>query len=136
MSIEIDQAPVQRRSAEVRQMIEQMAEIMMRQDEKAVLDYFAEDGVMIAPSGRYVGHQAIYDTLHDFNQGYTNIIIEIKDVLCCGQKGYLEWSFAETRKSDGWTHVMEDSIVFHLREGDDKVLYWREYFDPLQEELI
>jgi len=126
----------QGRSAQVRQMVEQMADAMMRQDDDAVASFFADDAVMVAPSGRYVGRQAIYDAGHGFNQAYSNIIIEVKEVLCCGQKGYLEWSFAETRDSDGWTHVMEDAIVFHLREGDDKVLYWREYFDPLQEKLI
>lgn len=134
MSIKTTQE--QGRSAQVRQMVQQMADAMMRQDNDAVVSFFAEDGVMVAPSGRYVGLKAIYDAGHGFNQAYSNIIIKIKQVICCGQEGVLEWSFAETRNSDGWTHVMEDAIVFKLREGDDKVLYWREYFDPLQEALV
>lgn len=112
-----------------------MANAMMRQDDNAVASFFADDAVMIAPSGRFVGKQAIYDAGHGFNQAYSNIVIEIREVICCGNKGVVEWSFAETRNADGWTHVMEDAIVFHLRE-DGMVLYWREYFDPNQLDVI
>jgi uncharacterized protein (TIGR02246 family) len=120
---------------QVRRLIEQMAGAMMRQDDDAVVSYFADDAVMIAPSGRYVGKRAIYEAGHGFNQAYTGIVIDVKEVICCGQKGVVEWSFAETRKSDGYTHVMEDAIVFHLSD-DGKVTYWREYFDPSQIDLL
>jgi uncharacterized protein (TIGR02246 family) len=120
---------------QVRKMIEQMAEAMMRQDDDAVVSFFADEAVMIAPAGRFTGKQAIYDAGHSFNQAYTGIVIKVKEVICCGNKGVIEWSFAETRKSDGYTHVMEDAIVFHLRD-DGKVIYWREYFDPDQVNLI
>ncbi|MCS6848871.1 MAG: nuclear transport factor 2 family protein [Anaerolineae bacterium] len=118
---------------QVRMKIEQMADAMMRQDNEAVISHFADDAVMIAPAGRFVGKQSIYDAGAAFNANYTNIRIVVKRVIldCDGRIGALEWSFAETRKSDGYTHVMEDAIVFELR--GDKVVYWREYFDPLQE---
>lgn len=119
----------------VRAMIEHMAAAMMRQDNDAVVSFFADDAVMIAPAGRFAGRQAIYDAGHHFNQHFTNIVIEVKDVICCGHKGVVEWTFAETRKADGYTHVMEDAIVFHLRD-DGKVTYWREYFDPDQVDVI
>ena len=122
-------------------LIQQMADAMMRQDDDAVVSFFADDAVMIAPSGRFAGKQAIYEAGHGFNQAYTNIIIKITEVIYCeGEKdksvisGVVEWSFAETRRSDGWTHVMEDAIVFKFRAG--KVTYWREYFDPNQIDLI
>ena len=130
----------QQRSADssVPDMIQQMADAMMRQDDAAVVSFFADDAVMIAPSGRFVGKQSIYDAGHGFNLAYTNIIIKVKEVICFGDrdfaKGVVEWSFAETRKSDGWTHVMEDAIVFEIRNG--KVTFWREYFDPNQMDLI
>ncbi len=122
----------------VTDMIQHMADAMMRQDDDAVVSFFADDAVMIAPSGRFVGKQAIYDAGHGFNQAYTHIVIKIKEVISCEingvNKGVVEWSFAETRKSDGWTHVMEDAITFEIRDG--KVTYWREYFDPNQIDLI
>lgn len=120
------------------QIIQQAADAMMRQDDDAVVGFFAEDAVMIAPSGRFVGKRAIYEAGHSFNQAYSNIIIKIKEVISCEvngiTKGVIEWSFAETRNSDGWSHIMEDAIVFEIREG--KVTYWREYFDPNQLDLI
>lgn len=118
---------------QVRAKIEQMADAMMRQDDEAVVSHFADDAVMIAPAGRFVGKHAIYAAGAAFNANYTDIKIVVKRVIldCDGKTGALEWSFAETRKSDGYTHIMEDAIVFELR--GDKVTYWREYFDPLQE---
>ena len=125
-------------SFSVAQMIQHMAEAMMRQDDDAVVRFFADDAVMIAPSGRFVGKQAIYEAGHGFNLAYTNIIIKIKEVISCEIddkiKGVIEWSFAETRRSDGWTHVMEDAIVFEVQ--NNQVTYWREYFDPNQIDLI
>jgi uncharacterized protein (TIGR02246 family) len=116
-------------------MIEQMAEALMSQDDDAIISFFADDAVMITPSGRLIGKQAIYDAGHGFNQAYTGIVIKVKEVLCCSTKGVVEWSFAETRKSDGYTRIMEDAIVFHLRD-DGKVIYWREYFDPNQVDVV
>jgi uncharacterized protein (TIGR02246 family) len=111
-----------------------MAEAMMRQDNDAVAAHFAEDAVMVTPGGRYVGRDAIYAASAAFNVAYTNIVVRVKQVIVEGSRGAVEWSFAETRRSDGYTHVMEDAIVFELR--GDAVVYWREYFDPLQEREI
>jgi uncharacterized protein (TIGR02246 family) len=119
---------------QVREMIEQLAQAMMRQDDEAIVSFFAEDAVFIAPAGRFIGRQAIYDVGAAFNRDYTHVVIRIKDVIVCGDKGAVEWSFGDTRKSDGYTHVMEDAVVFHLRGG--KIAYWREYFDPNQVDLI
>ena len=117
--------------AQVFEKIAQVAQAMMDQDDDAVLSHFADDAVMIAPSGRFVGKQAIYAAGKAFNRDYTNILIRIKQVIVAGNKGVVEWSFAETRRADGYTHTMEDAIVFELR--GDAVVYWREYFDPVQE---
>jgi uncharacterized protein (TIGR02246 family) len=118
----------------VRDMVARLASAMMRQDDDEVVEFFTDDAVFIAPAGRFIGRQAIYDAGSAFNRDYTNIVIRIKDVIFCGDKGAVEWSFAETRKSDGYTHVMEDAIVVHLRNG--KIAYWREYFDPAQVDLV
>jgi uncharacterized protein (TIGR02246 family) len=115
----------------IRAKIAAMADAMMRQDDAAVATHFAEDAVMIAPAGRFTGRAAIYEAGRAFNQDFTNIRIVIRQVLVEGSRGVVEWSFAETRRSDGYTHVMEDAIVFELR--GDEVVYWREYFDPQQE---
>ncbi len=111
--------------------IEQIANAMMAQDDDGVIAHFADDAVMIAPSGRFTGRAAIEAAGRAFNTDYTNIIIVIKQVIVAGTRGVVEWSFSETRRSDGYTHTMEDAVVFTLRAGD--VTYWREYFDPVQE---
>jgi uncharacterized protein (TIGR02246 family) len=119
---------------QIRAKIAAMAEAMMRQDDDALIEHFAPDAVMITPGGRYTGRDAIYAVGKAFNQAYTNIVIVIGQVITCGDRGAVEWSFAETRRADGYTHTMEDAIVFELRGG--LVSYWREYFDPLQERAI
>ncbi len=119
----------------VRSLIDAMAAAMMRQDDEAVASFFAEDAVMVVPSARLVGRAAILEAGRQFNMQFTNIAIAVTDVVYCAGKGVVEWRFSETRKHDGWTHVMEDAIVFHLRP-DGKVSYWREYFDPNQLQLV
>jgi uncharacterized protein (TIGR02246 family) len=119
---------------EVRAKVAALADAMMRQDDDAIVAHFADDAVMIAPSGRFVGRDAIYAAGKAFNEDYTNIVIAIKQVIACDDRGVVEWSFAETRRADGYTHTMEDAIVFALRGG--QIAYWREYFDPLQEREI
>jgi uncharacterized protein (TIGR02246 family) len=112
-------------------LVQRIAEAMMRQDDHAVGMFFALDAVMITPGGRYIGKQAIYEAGNAFNQAFTGIRISIKRVIACGDEGVVEWTFSETRRSDGWTHTMEDAIVFRL-DAAGKVAYWREYFDPAQ----
>jgi uncharacterized protein (TIGR02246 family) len=119
---------------EVRAKVAALADAMMHQDDDAIVAHFADDAVMIAPSGRFVGRDAIYAAGKAFNEDYTNIVIAIKQVIACDDSGVVEWSFAETRRADGYTHTMEDAIVFALRGG--QIVYWREYFDPLQEREI
>jgi uncharacterized protein (TIGR02246 family) len=119
---------------QVYKMVEEMAQVMTRQDNEAIVEFYTEDAIFISPAGRFIGRQAIHDVIALFNRDYTNIVISIKDVIVCADKGAIEWSFAETRKSDGYTHVMEDAVVFQLRDG--KVAYWREYFDPHQKDLL
>src|SRR5689334_13152014 len=99
---------------EVRAKVAALADAMMRQDDDAIAAHFADDAVMIAPSGRFVGRDAIYAAGKAFNQDYTSIVIAIKQVIACGDRGVVEWSFAETRRADGYTHTMEDAIVFAL----------------------
>jgi uncharacterized protein (TIGR02246 family) len=120
--------------AAVETKIAAMADAMMRQDAAAVVAHFADDAVMIAPAGRFEGKAAIYEASRAFNRDYTNVVITLKQVIVAGNKGVVEWSFAETRRADGYTHLMEDAIVFELRDG--LVTYWREYFDPLQERAL
>jgi len=121
-------------SDQMRAKIGAIADAMMRQDDDAVVAHFAHDAVMIAPSGRFVGRDAIYAAGKGFNEAYTNVVIVIKQIIVADERGVVEWSFAETRRADGYTHTMEDAIVFAMR--GDLVTYWREYFDPLQEHEI
>ncbi len=118
-------------SADTLLLIQRIADAMMRQDDDAVVMFFAPNAIMITPGGRYAGKQAIYEACRAFNEAFTNIRIAIKRVIACEGEGVVEWSFSETRKSDGWAHTMEDAIVFRL-DAQGKVVYWREYFDPSQ----
>ena len=117
-------------------MIQALADAMERQDDPAIAQFFADDALMVTPGGRFAGRQAIYDAGFAFNKAYSNIRVQVRRVIADATctHGVVEWSFAETRNADGWTHLMEDGIVFEIRHG--KIDYWREYFDPLQVNAI
>ena len=53
-------------------------------------------------------------------------------VLLDGDQGAVEWTWSETNRADGRSHTAEDGIIFVLR--DDKIVYWREYFDTETDE--
>jgi ketosteroid isomerase-like protein len=61
-----------------------LADAMMRQDDAAVVAHFADDAVMIAPSGRFVGKAAIDAAGRAFNRDYTNVVIVIKQAWSNG----------------------------------------------------
>lgn len=93
----------------------------------AIVADFAHDGVLHSPGGRWQGQEAIRAAAANFLTLYEDVRVEITRVLLQGDEGAVEWTWNETRRSDGLRTSTEDGIIFTLRDG--KILRWREYFD-------
>jgi len=111
----------------VRALVEHQARAWEQEDVEAIVADFASDGVLISPGGRWQGHEALRAAATAFFAVATEVRITVTRILLDGDQGAVEWTWSETRRSDGLRITAEDGIIFHLRDG--LILTWREYFD-------
>jgi uncharacterized protein (TIGR02246 family) len=115
------------RIEEVRSLIERQARAWERADAAAIVADFTPDGVLISPTGRWQGHQALRAAAEAAFAEVTDISITVTRVLLDGDQGAVEWTWSETNRHDGYRSTVEDGIIFELQDG--KIVLWREYFD-------
>ena len=116
---------------QARALVERQARAWEQAELKAIVADFAADGVLISPGGKWQGHEALQHAAESFFASATDIQIVVTRVLIdSAGHGAAEWTWSETSKTTGKRHTAEDAIIFVLR--DDKIIYWREYFDTAQ----
>ena len=113
-------------SEEARALVERQARAWERADLAAIMADFAPDGSLISPGGRWQGYDALRGAAESVFEAVT-VQVVVTRVLLEGDQGAAEWTWTETSRADGSRHTLEDGIIFELR--DDKIIYWREYFD-------
>jgi uncharacterized protein (TIGR02246 family) len=112
---------------QARALVERQAQAWENGDVVALLADFALDGVLIAPSGRWQGHDALRAAAESVFATTTDRRITITRILLDGDHGVVEWTWSETRPADGRRYSVEDAIIFVVR--DEQIVSWREYFD-------
>lgn len=108
-------------------LIERQARAWEAADIDACLADFAPDALFMSPGGRWQGTAEIRKTIETFFAGASDVKVDVTRVMVAEDQGAVEWTWNETRFSDGQRHSAEDAIIFQVR--DDKIIYWREYFD-------
>ena len=121
-----------RRHAE--HLVERMAMAWMQRDVTTIVALFTDDGVFITPGGTARGRAAIAAAATTFFARPVALTVTITRVIVDGSQGAVEWTWRETSSTTGADRTMEDAIIFALR--DDKLAYWREYFDPTQSHAL
>jgi uncharacterized protein (TIGR02246 family) len=112
---------------EVRAFIAKRIRAWEQGDLAAIMADYAPDVVLIAPGVRHDGVESLRVSNARYLAEYADIRIELTRLIVDGDQGALEWTWSETRRSDGHRRSAEDAIVFVLRDG--KIAYWHEYFD-------
>jgi ketosteroid isomerase-like protein len=116
---------------EVRDFLMRRIRAWEAEDLDAIMADYAPDVVHITPSGRRVGTATMRENNARYLADYTGFEVELTRLILDGTQedtqGALEWTWTETRRSDGRRRSVDDAIVFVLRDG--KIAYWREYFD-------
>ncbi len=112
---------------QVRALVERQARAWEQGNVDACVADFAADALFMSPGGRWQGHTEIRAVITAFFTTASDVKVEITRVMLDGQQGAIEWTWSEVRQSDGKRHMAEDAIIFELQ--DDKIVYWREYFD-------
>ena len=113
-------------------LVERQARAWEQADLQAIAADFATDGILMSPGGRWQGETAIRAAAEGFFHVSTDVEVNVTRVLLDGDSGAAEWTWSETRRADGSRHRAEDAIIFLLQ--NDKIVYWREYFDTAQME--
>src|SRR5215212_10145035 len=115
---------------DAQQLVEQMAMAWMQRDVTTIVALFTDDGELITPAGAMRGRAGITAAATKFFAQPIAVTVTVTRVLMDGSHGAVEWIWHETSSTTGAERTMEDAIIFTLR--DDKLTYWREYFDPTQ----
>jgi uncharacterized protein (TIGR02246 family) len=119
---------------DVEHLVERMAMAWMQRDVTTIVALFTDDGVFVTPGGIARGQAAIATAATTFFARPNTMMVTITRVIVDGSQGAVEWTWRETSGTTGADRTMEDAIIFALR--DDKVAYWREYFDPTQSHAL
>ena len=112
---------------EVRAFLLRRARAWREKDIDAIMADYAPDVELIAPTARLTSLEQLRANNERYLQEFTDIDANLTRVIWDGEQGALEWTWSETRVSDGVRRSVDDAIVFVIREG--KIVYWREYFD-------
>jgi uncharacterized protein (TIGR02246 family) len=98
------------------------------EDLGAIMAGYADDIVHVSPYGTRVGVADMRAANARYLSEYTGFEVQLRRLVVEGDEGAVEWTWTETRRTDGVRRSADDAIVFVLRDG--KIVYWREYFDP------
>ncbi len=115
-------------SVGARALVERQARAWERADIDAIVADFAPDGVLCSPGGRWQGPEEVRAAAAAFFAEATDIRVTVTRALLDGDQGAAEWTWSEVGCHDGRRREADDAIIFVLG-GDDKIRYWREYFD-------
>jgi uncharacterized protein (TIGR02246 family) len=113
---------------QARILIERQARAWEQADVETVIAAFAPEGVLISPGGRWQGHAAIRAAMQSFYEHAGEVKVEVMRVFIAGNQGAVEWTWRETRLTDGRRHQVDDAIIFKVNKAG-QIVYWREYFD-------
>jgi uncharacterized protein (TIGR02246 family) len=111
----------------LRSIIWQARDAWISGDADAFANLFAPDGELIVPGNRWTGPDAIRQVVVDYSAAYSNVEIEIRQILVEGDRVAVEWTWSETENATGQRHYAEDAILVDFQNG--KISRWREYID-------
>lgn len=111
----------------IRTAIEQARDAWMQGDADAFASLFSADGEFIVPGNRWVGREAIRQTIADFAASHVEVNIEIKRIIIEGDRAVVEWSWEERESATARPNKADDAIVVDFQGG--QIVRWREYID-------
>lgn len=117
--------------SEIHSLIERQAKAWESSNADQVVADFAEDSLFIVPGSTLTGKSAIADAAKGYFANFTDIKIEIKQIIIQENKGAVEWTWEDKNKNTSEKSYAEDAIIFELE--NHKIKYWREYIDKKEQ---
>ncbi|MCU0535319.1 MAG: nuclear transport factor 2 family protein [Hydrococcus sp. Prado102] len=114
-------------SEEIRAIIKQAGDAWVNEDAEAFASLFSQDGEFIVPGNRWVGRKAIREVAEGFFKSYSNVKVEIKQIIIEGDRAAVEWYWEDREDATGRLNRADDAIVIEFKEG--QIVRFREYID-------
>ncbi|MBD2048116.1 nuclear transport factor 2 family protein [Coleofasciculus sp. FACHB-64] len=112
---------------DIRIAITQARDAWIARDAEALTALFAPDGEIILPGQRWQGQERIRQEVTHFAHQYSDVRIEIRQVVVESDRAVVEWYYEDTENATGHRNKADDVIVINFKEG--QISRWREYFD-------
>ncbi|MBD2085105.1 nuclear transport factor 2 family protein [Coleofasciculus sp. FACHB-542] len=112
---------------DIRIAIAQARDAWIARDGEALAALFTPNGEIIVPGQRWQGQERIRQEVAHFAQQYSDVRIEIQQVIVDGDRAVVEWYYEDTENATGRRNIADDVIVINFQEG--RIGRWREYFD-------
>jgi len=113
--------------ATMRLLINQARNAWIAGDADALSQLFTPDGVLIVPGQRWQGQAKIQEEVSRFAQQYTDVKIDIQQIIVADNRAAVEWHYEDREKATGKRNQADDAILIDFQDG--RISRWREYFD-------
>jgi uncharacterized protein (TIGR02246 family) len=113
--------------AEIRAVIQKARKILIAGDGTAFAALFTADGEFIVPGNRWVGRASIEKAIADFAAAYTEVQVDILQIVVEGDRAVVEWHWQDREKATGRHSRADDAIVIDFQNA--QIGRWREYID-------
>ncbi len=124
---------------EIQHIIEKAANFLTQADAESFCALFTDDGEFIVPGMRFVGREAIRQTLVNFATTASDIRITISQTIIATQPSsdsdhaVVEWHWENIEIATGNRYQADDAIAIDFRSG--QISRWREYIDTTSPSL-
>jgi uncharacterized protein (TIGR02246 family) len=112
---------------EIRAIIKQAANAWTTEDAAAFASLFSQDGEFIVPGNHWVGRKTIREVAEGFFKSYSNVKVEIKQIIIEGDRAAVEWHWEDREDATSRLNRADDAIVVEFKEG--QIVRFREYID-------
>jgi uncharacterized protein (TIGR02246 family) len=112
---------------EIRAIIKQAGDAWVKENAEAFASLFGQEGEFIVPGNRWVGRDTIRDIAEGFFKSYSNIKVEIKQIIIEGDRAAVEWYWEDREDATGRLNRADDAIVIEFKNG--QIVRFREYID-------
>ena len=112
---------------DIRIAIAQARDAWIARNAEALAALFAPDGEIILPGQRWQGQERIRQEVTHFAQQYSDVRIEIRQIIVDSDRAVVEWYYEDTENTTDRRNKADDVIVINFKGG--QISRWREYFD-------
>ncbi len=112
---------------DMRSIVRQAADAWITGNADAFAALFTPNGEFIVPGQKWVGQDAIRQATAEFARDYSQVKIEIRQIITEGNRAMVEWQWEDVQKASGRRSKADDAISIDFIDG--KISRWREYID-------